>query len=246
MKIMIDAGHRNNNLDYGAVGNDLKESEIALDIAKRLRDILKANKHEVFMTREGETDIIGINERSAKAKALKCDWLISVHINSFNATSTGVEVCYRSQQKVAEIVSKRMSEASNLVNRGAKFRSNLGVLNAFDKSILVECGFISNPKDALKLKQADMRDKIAMSIAKGFSEALNLPFKKIQIKDDLFDAVKDLYGFNEPTMRYLNSYKHSEALLEAMYVKKPLSIETRNYILKYKFGKNVLERVYGG
>ena len=37
MKIMIDPGHRNNIHDYGAAGNGLKESAIALAISKKLK-----------------------------------------------------------------------------------------------------------------------------------------------------------------------------------------------------------------
>ena len=37
MKIMIDPGHRNNVHDYGAAGNGLKESAIALAISKKLK-----------------------------------------------------------------------------------------------------------------------------------------------------------------------------------------------------------------
>ena len=51
MKIMIDPGHRNNIHDFGASGNGLKESAIALAISKKLKKDFEAAGHTVFLTR---------------------------------------------------------------------------------------------------------------------------------------------------------------------------------------------------
>ena len=50
MKICIDAGH--GGKDPGAVAFDLKEKDANLDIALKIRDILKQNQFDVYMTRK--------------------------------------------------------------------------------------------------------------------------------------------------------------------------------------------------
>ena len=129
MKIMIDPGHRNNAHDFGASGNGLKESAIALAISKKLKKDFEAAGHTVFLTRSSENETIGINQRPAEAKKYGCDWLISVHINAAaNNKAKGVEVCYRTQKTMADAVCNAMAHATGMYNRGIKQRNDLGVL----------------------------------------------------------------------------------------------------------------------
>ena len=77
---------------------------------------------------------------------------------------------YNTQKGLAEKVCKGMVEATGAVNRGAKQRTNLGVLNGFDKSILLECGFISNSKEAKLMSQKEYRKKLVKGIVKGVAQ----------------------------------------------------------------------------
>jgi len=78
--IMIDAGH--GGTDSGTVGEmGTKEKDIALDIAKRLKErLLKTGNYRVLMTRKDDV-AVPLNRRVEIAKAAKADLFISVHLN---------------------------------------------------------------------------------------------------------------------------------------------------------------------
>jgi len=78
--IMIDPGH--GGADSGTVGKmGIKEKDITLDIAKRLKArLLKTGHYRVFMTREDDI-AVSLGKRVEIAKAAKADMFISVHLN---------------------------------------------------------------------------------------------------------------------------------------------------------------------
>ncbi len=79
--IVIDPGH--GGIDPGATGHQgLKEKDVVLDIAKRLRDKLTSSgKYRVLLTREDDRKVY-LKERVAFAKEHRADLFISIHINS--------------------------------------------------------------------------------------------------------------------------------------------------------------------
>ncbi len=79
--IVIDPGH--GGKDPGAIGPmGTREKDIVLDIALRLRDMLrKHGKYNVVMTREGDT-YLSLAKRVEFANAIGTDLFISIHINS--------------------------------------------------------------------------------------------------------------------------------------------------------------------
>lgn len=79
--IVIDPGHGGS--DPGAIGNQgLTEKDVALDIARRLRDKLEASGvYRVLLTREDDRKI-RLKDRVAFATRNEADLFISVHVNS--------------------------------------------------------------------------------------------------------------------------------------------------------------------
>jgi N-acetylmuramoyl-L-alanine amidase len=79
--IVIDPGH--GGIDPGATGQrGLKEKDVTLDIARRLRDKLAASgDYRVLLTREEDRKVF-LKERVAFAKTNQADLFISIHINS--------------------------------------------------------------------------------------------------------------------------------------------------------------------
>ena len=79
--IVIDPGH--GGIDPGATGQQgLKEKDVTLDIARRLRDKLAASgDYRVLLTREQDRKVF-LKERVAFAKKNRADLFISIHINS--------------------------------------------------------------------------------------------------------------------------------------------------------------------
>ena len=82
--IVIDPGHGGS--DPGATGHQgLKEKDVALDIAGRLRDkLVAAGSYRVLLTREDDRKV-RLKERVAFAKENHADLFISIHINSVPA-----------------------------------------------------------------------------------------------------------------------------------------------------------------
>ena len=79
-RIVIDPGH--GGRDPGAIGpSGLKEKDVVLKIAKRLREDLQRRGYEVFLTRE--TDIyLSLEERTAIANTKDADLFVSIHANA--------------------------------------------------------------------------------------------------------------------------------------------------------------------
>jgi N-acetylmuramoyl-L-alanine amidase len=80
-RIVIDAGHGGH--DPGAVGpKKLYEKNVVLDIALKLKKILKSDpSNEVFLTREGDV-FIPLEERTAIANKKNADLFVSIHANA--------------------------------------------------------------------------------------------------------------------------------------------------------------------
>lgn len=64
--------------------------------------------------------------------------------------------------------------------------------------------------------------------------------------DENCKKLKQRYNFDDDTIAYLRAYKYADILIEGwLYeVPKPINAETRAYILAYKYGKEILRRVY--
>lgn len=76
--IVIDPGHGG---DPGAISETgVTEKEITLDIALRLRRLMKDSPFEVLLTRESDRRI-SLDERVAFANKHKADLFISIHVN---------------------------------------------------------------------------------------------------------------------------------------------------------------------
>ena len=88
--IVIDAGH--GGKDPGATYGRLKEKDVVLDIAKKVRDLLRKDKDlKVYMTRSKDI-FIPLEERTAIANKYKADLFISIHANAArNKKASGVE-----------------------------------------------------------------------------------------------------------------------------------------------------------
>jgi N-acetylmuramoyl-L-alanine amidase len=80
-RIVIDAGHGGH--DSGAVGpNKLYEKDVVLDIALKLRELLRKNPNfEIFLTRDKDV-FIPLEQRTAIANSKNADLFVSVHANA--------------------------------------------------------------------------------------------------------------------------------------------------------------------
>ncbi len=91
-RIVLDSGHGGH--DPGAVGyNGLYEKDVVLDIALKIRDIMKREHpaYEIILTRDSDV-FIPLHKRAEIANRLNADMFISIHANaSYNRMAQGIE-----------------------------------------------------------------------------------------------------------------------------------------------------------
>lgn len=178
-KIIIDAGH--GGKDSGAVGpTGLKEKDVNLATALLLKTELEKYGAQVILTRS--TDIfLELADRTAIANASDGDAFISIHADSFSATSNGSTTYYNStvnfngprSKSLGDQVQKNMISSLNTYNRGVKEQNfYVNRMNQLP-SILVELAFISNPKEEALLKSTEFRRSAAVGITKGLEGYFN-------------------------------------------------------------------------
>lgn len=97
--VVIDPGH--GGKDPGAVSNDgqLREKEVTLKIADRVKERLEKNYPgiTVALTRKEDT-FLPLQERTACANSLNADLFVSIHCNAAeDASSRGIETYYLSK-----------------------------------------------------------------------------------------------------------------------------------------------------
>lgn len=182
--VVLDAGH--GSPDGGAVGiNGTLEKDINLDVVLKLRQILENRGMKVILTREGDSGIFDSNAETIHEKKVSdmkrrldiinnsnADLFISVHMNSFtDTTSNGLHVFYSRNHPQAEEtairIQKKISSLTGAKTHAVKTASESLYLmkNPVPPSVLVECGFISNPEEEKLLNDENYRAKIAFAIA---------------------------------------------------------------------------------
>eukprot|EP00004_Rigifila_ramosa_P002576 TRINITY_DN12693_c0_g1_i1.p1 TRINITY_DN12693_c0_g1~~TRINITY_DN12693_c0_g1_i1.p1 ORF type:complete len:218 (+),score=47.35 TRINITY_DN12693_c0_g1_i1:38-655(+) len=166
-RITIDPGHGGS--DPGAVGNGLRESDITLDIALRLRDLLVADsgRWQVQMTRTSDSTV-ELSTRVNMANAWPADRFVSIHVNSFSDPSAnGTETYSYSSTGTAaslrNVIQEEMVAAWGLRNRGAKTADFYVLRETTMPATLSETGFITNAYDASFLGSASERQIMAVA-----------------------------------------------------------------------------------
>lgn len=203
MRIFIDEGHNDRNVDTGAVGNGLREQDITFDIGHMLGNKLASMGLDIKHSRNSKTDIIGstVNDSLAKraqmANDFKSDLFISIHCNAnANAGAKGTEVYARSTgtkgYPLAKVVCDSVCNKLGTANRGAK-TANYAVLKKTSMpAILVETAFITNASDAALLKN-----------------------RKEDFASAVCDAVCAYYGIKKDTESSFGSAQRDKAMLES-------------------------------
>ena len=92
-RVVLDPGHGGRS--PGAhFATDLVEKDLTLDIALRLRDLLREAGFEVAMTRQDDREV-SLEERAAFANGAGADLFLSIHVNWIeNRDVRGVETYY--------------------------------------------------------------------------------------------------------------------------------------------------------
>ncbi len=175
--VVIDAGHGGEK-DPGATAADgTKEKDIALAIAKRIKELNSDANIELILTRE--TDIYqSPKEKAVLANGYGADLLLSIHISTGPAgtenTKSGIYTNISKSEYANSDASKYF--ASSIIQR---FQSDfplpvesypqqskgIWLLQASKcPAVIIEAGFMNNTRDLKYLKSAEGQEKIAKNI----------------------------------------------------------------------------------
>jgi N-acetylmuramoyl-L-alanine amidase len=92
-RVVLDAGH--GGTDPGATTSGIFETEITLDIGRRLKTLLETNGFDVVVTRDADRTI-ALRDRARLANDSKSDIFVSIHVNALerHTESRGIETYY--------------------------------------------------------------------------------------------------------------------------------------------------------
>ena len=190
--ILIDPGH--GGVDGGAVSqNGTIEKYLNLNISLKVRERLEKLGYQVLMTREedkglytkdsdiNKMKIEDLNNRCKMKRESNCDLFISIHQNFFiQSNCYGPQIWYSKNEescKLALIIQENLNKDLNFNKRKVKEANDAyKVLRCYTNipSVIIECGFITNPDEENKLKNEVYQGKLADSIAKSINEYLEI------------------------------------------------------------------------
>ncbi|MBM7581609.1 N-acetylmuramoyl-L-alanine amidase [Caldicoprobacter guelmensis] len=173
--IVIDAGH--GGFDPGAVSNSgTREDRINLLIAKKLKKHLENQGATVIMTRQTD-EALGRNKREDMQRRVEiirnsnADIVVSIHLNKFRQSKYyGAQTFYMSGseegKRLAQCIQTQLIKVLNRGNtRQIKAVNDLLILKAGQApSVVVECGFLSNPQEERLLRTDEYQEQVAWAI----------------------------------------------------------------------------------
>ena len=181
--ILIDAGHGGD--DPGKIGiNQAKEKDINLAITEKVKKCLEKEKITAELTRKEDKGLGTTGDGSKKTEDMqsrvrminetKPVLTVSIHQNSYEDPEIhGAQVFYYEGSKegkmLAELLQKSLIDNVDPQNhRVAKANSGYYILkNTSAPTVIVECGFLSNPEEESLLISAAYQEKLVEALQKG-------------------------------------------------------------------------------
>jgi N-acetylmuramoyl-L-alanine amidase len=182
--IVIDPGH--GGIDPGKVSpNGVEEKNINLEISKRLATILGQAGAAVILTRETDTQLSSsetkglsskhredLSQRVKIANDRNADLYISIHCNSYpDSKQHGAQIFYQpgseESKHLAESIQQEIIRLLGNTTRKAKAVDYFVTRNSKMPTVIVETGFITNPKEEKLLLDPAYQSKMAWSIYAG-------------------------------------------------------------------------------
>jgi len=210
-KVVVDAGHGGS--DPGAIGvNQLREKDVNLDIAMKLKQQLVERGYQVALTRSGDS-YLSLSSRVEMTNQANADLFVSIHANSHSSSSARGSLVlyydnaypqadYPASPEMATLTPKSKKLATSVLDGVVRSAgtANLGIVpsavyvvrSGTIPSVLVETAFLSNAQDAAMLSQQSVRQNMAIGIANGIAAYLPAVFSDIRPDYWAFDSIARL------------------------------------------------------
>ncbi len=182
---MANSAH--GGFDGGAVAHDgTVEKDINLPIALKLQATLNLLGYNTVMVRTEDVAVNDANDKGVSAKVSDIKnrvemmeqypnaIFVSIHMNKYQTTQPyGAQVFYSKigdSEILAKSIQNSIATRIQTDNKRVVKQTTKDIYllyHAILPSVIVECGFLSNPTDLSNLKSSEYQSKIAFSIADG-------------------------------------------------------------------------------
>ena len=172
VRVYLDSGHGASGgagFDPGASGSGYQEYKLTEELVKMVADIVRS-KYGLDVVTHGDTNY---SDRQDEAEANECDFLVSIHFNSFNGSATGSESYIHSAHaapgsaELQDIMHEHLVEGTGLYDRGQK-QEQFAVVGGDIPAVLLEICFIDNSSDMAQYQAR--KQQIAEQLAAGIWE----------------------------------------------------------------------------
>ena len=188
--VILDAGHGGE--DGGTqTASGILEKNLNLKIAELIKKELENNGINVIMTRTDDkllydtnADYKGQKKKLDAAARIKISEdnpnsiFVSIHMNFYTDPKySGLQVWYSTQNPDSQPLAKTIQDRNNTLFQKTNTRQikpvgeNIYLLKQIKSpAVLIECGFLSNPKEAASLCDSGYQLALSKSIAESISE----------------------------------------------------------------------------
>ncbi len=180
--VVIDAGH--GGIDGGSIGKTtgIIERDLNLDYAKTLSSLLNQFGIGTVLTRKDKNGLYDSSSSNLKRSDMKrrkeiietsgADIVVSIHMNSYPLKSCrGAQTFFNKDSETGKALAKDIQEQFLKELSFAKSDASVGdyyITNCTTlPSVIVECGFISNPEEEVLLSSREYREKVCYAILCG-------------------------------------------------------------------------------
>lgn len=173
--VVVDPGH--GGRDPGYIGRSgILEKNLTIRVALRLEKLLSDAGARVVLTRRGDVDRKN-KSKVEMANGDGADLFVAIHFNSFSSPRIGgCETYYFSDpsREFARVMEKQLSRTVKLKNRGVKKVNYYVIHHTLMPSVLVEAGYLTNPREEKLILTPAYREVIASGICKGITEYVKM------------------------------------------------------------------------
>ena len=187
--IIVDAGHGGE--DGGAVSdNGVSEAEINLKIALKLQQLLEQSGSNVVLTRSDDNAIYDVDKKTLREKKnsdirnrvrignnSSADIFVSIHLNKIPENQYyGWQTFFKDGNEdgklLATCIQSNLNETIQKENKRVPLKiSNVYIIKHVEiPTVIVECGFLSNPQEEKLLQQEEYQNKLAWGIYNGIMD----------------------------------------------------------------------------
>lgn len=170
--IIIDAGHGGRDTGAVSAAGDYEKNitiKTSLDLARKL-ELLGAVP---ILTRTSDT-YLSLGSRVAIAYTQQADAFLSIHYNNAPdyPEANGISTFYYHprDRELATILHREMMNATQLNDRNVKFGNYHVIRENRRPSVLLELGFVSNPKEEQLIKTRRYQEIVTRAIVRGLND----------------------------------------------------------------------------